>query len=141
MAIVESLYDLTTAIDDTNNDIQQTNNYEQIPFTINPSYTTKQHSTEVDTSVTEAFDTNVVVEVDTSAVVDNSSQQVVGNESLDEHIYSKPYKKDTVIETTQNSEDGVVRKICDISIFSVHHYIVKLGIIVIIVSMLALIQS
>ncbi len=108
MPIVESLYDLTTAIDDTNNDTQQTNNnYEQIPFTINPSYTTKQQSTEVDTSVTEALDT--------SAVMDASSQQVTGNESLDtsdEHIYSKPYKKDTVIETTHNSEDSVVSIAC-----------------------------
>ena len=74
-SIVESLYDLTTAIDDTNNDMQQMNNYEQIPFTRNPSYATKQQSTEVDASVTEALDT--------SAVVDTSPQQVVGNESLD----------------------------------------------------------
>ena len=98
MSFVESLYDLTTAIDDNNNDIQQTNNYEQIPFTINPSYATKQLSTEVDTSVTEALDTGTVV--------DATPQQVVGNESLDtsdEHIYSKPFKKDTVIETTHNS--------------------------------------
>ena len=104
-SIVESLYDLTTAIDDTNNDMQQmNNNYEQIPFTRNPSYATKQQSTEVDTSVTEALDT--------SAVVDTSPQQVVGNESLldtsDEHIYSKPFKKDNFIETTHNSEDSVV---------------------------------
>ena len=103
-SIVESLYDLTTAIDDTNNDMQQmNNNYEQIPFTRNPSYATKQQSTEVDTSVTEALDT--------SAVVDTSPQQVVGNESLDtsdEQIYSKPFKKDNVIETTHNSEDSVV---------------------------------
>ena len=100
-SIVESLYDLTTVIDDTNNDMQQmNNNYEQIPFTRNPSYATKQQSTEVDT---EALDTN--------AVVDASSQQVVGNESLDtsdEHIYSKPFKKDNVIETTHNSEESVV---------------------------------
>ena len=103
-SIVESLYDLTTAIDDTNNDMQQmNNNYEQIPFTKNPSYATKQQSTEIDTSVTEALDT--------SAVVDASPQQVVGNESLDTsngHIYSKPFKKDNVIETTHNSEDSVV---------------------------------
>ncbi len=103
MPIVESLYDLTTAIDDTNNDIQQTNNnYEQIPFTRNPSYTTTQLSTEVDTSVTAALDTGTVV--------DATPQQVVGNESLDtsdEHIYSKPYKKDSVNETTHNSADSV----------------------------------
>ena len=104
-SIVESLYDLTTAIDDTNNDMQQmNNNYEQIPFTRNPSYATKQQSTEVDT---EALDTN--------AVVDASSQQVVGNELLDtsdEHIYSKPFKKDNVIETKHNSEDSVVSIVC-----------------------------
>ena len=100
-SIVESLYDLTTAIDDTSNDMQQmNNNYEQIPFTRNPSYATKQQSTEVDTEA-----------LDTSAVVDTSPQQVVWNESLntsDEHIYSKPFKKDNVIDTTHNSEDSVV---------------------------------
>ena len=90
-SIVESLYDLTTAIDDTINDMQQmNNNYEQIPFTRYPSYATRQQSTEVETEA-----------LDTSAVVHIRSQQVVRNESLDtsdEHIYSKPFKKDNAIQ-------------------------------------------